>query len=477
MPATLPAQARAVVIGGGVAGCSVAYHLAKLGWKDVVLLERKQLTSGTTWHAAGLLSQSRPSPVLQKLTTYSVDLYERLEAETGQSTGIKRSGSLFAAITDERAEEVRRLAASVRNNGLEGEIVSPSEARKIYPLLNVDDVKLGYFIPRDGQADPANVALAMAKGARMLGVKIFENVKVTGITQANGRATGVTTADGPIKTDVVVNCAGLWAREVGLMAGAAVPLQACEHFYIVTEPIAGLDRSLPVLRVQEECAYYKEDAGKILLGCFEPKAKPWGIDGVPDDHGFTTLPEDFDHFQPILEMAMQRMPALQTAGIKLFFNGPESFTQDDRFHIGEAPELRGFYVLAGFNSVGIVTAGGAGKALAEWIEGGHPPVRSHGHGCPAQSAVPEHQALSGRAGEGDAGAALRPPLAVPAVRQRPRRAAIAAARAHGEAGRLLRRGGRLGAAELVPAGGGAGARRKGRVQIFLGPSELVRARA
>ena len=373
MSAPVPSQARAVIIGGGVAGCSVAYHLAKLGWKDVVLLERKQLTSGTTWHAAGLLSQSRPSPALQRITMYSTDLYERIEAETGVATGLKRSGSLFAALSDARAEEVRRLAAAVRNNGLEGEVVSPSEAKQLYPLLNVDDVKLGYFIPRDGQADPANVALAMAKGARMQGVKIIENVKVTGITKAGGRVTGVVTEGGAIKSDVVVNCAGLWARDVGLMADVAVPLQACEHFYIVTEPIAGLDRGLPVLRVQEECAYYKEDAGKILLGCFEPKAKPWGITGVPDDHSFTTLPEDFDHFAPIMEMAMNRLPALQTAGIKLFFNGPESFTQDDRFHIGEAPELRGFYVLAGFNSVGIVSAGGAGQALAEWIEGGEPP--------------------------------------------------------------------------------------------------------
>ena len=381
-PTPVPSSARAVIIGGGVSGCSVAYHLAKLGWKDVVLLERKQLTSGTTWHAAGLLSQSRPSPALQRITMYSTDLYERIEAETGVATGIKRSGSLFAAITDERAEEVRRLAAAVRNNGLEGEVVSPAEAKTLYPLLNVDDVKLGYFIPRDGQADPANVALAMAKGARMRGVKIIENVQVTGITKANGRVTGVHVRSDPtlkgsdptfIATDVVINCAGLWAREVGLMADVAVPLQACEHFYIVTEPIAGLDRSLPVLRVQEECAYYKEDAGKILLGCFEPKAKPWGVHGIPDDHGFTTLPEDFEHFSPILEKAMHRMPALQTAGIKLWFNGPESFTHDDRFHIGEAPSLRGFYVLAGFNSVGIVSAGGAGKALAEWIEGGEPP--------------------------------------------------------------------------------------------------------
>jgi 4-methylaminobutanoate oxidase (formaldehyde-forming) len=373
MSVQLPAEARCVIIGGGVAGCSVAYHLTKLGWKDVVLLERKTLTSGTTWHAAGLIGQGRASPSMQKITKYSADLYATIEEETGLSTGFKRCGSLLVAISDERAEEVRRLATSVRMNGLDCAVLSPEETRKLYPLLAGDDIRLGFHIPSDGQADPANVALSMAKGARQRGAKVFENVKVTGVTTANGRVTGVTTDQGTIRSDIVVNCAGMWGREVGAMAGVTVPLQACEHFYIVTEPIEGLARDLPVMRVQEECAYYKEDAGKILLGCFEPKAKPWGIDGIPEDFSFGELPEDFEHFQPILEMATKRMPVLETAGIRKFFNGPESFTPDDRWMMGEAPSLRGFWTLAGFNSVGIVSAGGAGMALAQWMQDGEPP--------------------------------------------------------------------------------------------------------
>lgn len=373
MSAKLPRHARAVIIGGGVAGCSVAYHLAKLGWMDVVLLERKQLTSGTTWHAAGLIGQGRASPTMQKITMYSAKLYEDIETETGLSTGFKRCGSLLMAISGERAEEIRRLATSVRMNGLDCHLLTPKESKELYPLLTVDDATIGFHIPSDGQADPANVALAMAKGARLRGAKIFENVTVTGIPVKDGRVTGVTTDQGEITADVVVNCAGMWGRAVGRMAGVNVPLQACEHFYIVTEPIAGLPKSMPVMRVQEECAYYKEDAGKILLGAFEPGAKPWGMDGIPEDSSYLELPEDFEHFQPVLEMAMKRLPVLQTAGIRKFFNGPESFTPDDRWHMGEAPNLRGFYVMCGFNSIGIVSSGGAGMALAEWIDKGEAP--------------------------------------------------------------------------------------------------------
>jgi len=373
MDQQIPAKARCVIIGGGVAGCSLAYHLAKLGWRDVVLLERKQLTCGTTWHAAGLIGQGRTSPTYQKLSMYSADLYEALEAETGVATGMKRNGSLLFAITDERAEEVRRLASSVRMNGLDAHILGPSEARELYPLLRIDDVKVAMHIPRDGQADPANVALALAKGARQQGVEVIEGVAVTAIHRDKGRVTGVSTSSGDIAADYVVNCAGMWGRDVGLMAGVDVPLQACEHYYIVTEPIEGLPRDLPTLRAQDEAAYYKEDAGKLLVGGFELVAKPWALDGIPDDFCFDQLPEDVDHFEPILEMAIKRVPILETAGIHTFFCGPESFTPDDRWLMGEAPGLANFYMLCGYNSIGIISSGGAGKALAEWMDGGEMP--------------------------------------------------------------------------------------------------------
>ena len=373
MSEPLPKKARAVVIGGGVAGCSVAYHLAKLGWTDIVLLERKQLTSGTTWHAAGLIGQGRHSPAMQRIAMASANLYAEIEKETELSTGFRRVGSLLIAISDERAEEVRRLASSVRMNGLEANILSASECKTLYPLLETGDARLGLHIPSDGQADPANVALSMAKGARQRGVRIIEGVKVTGISTARGRVTGVRTERGEISADTVVNCAGLWGREVGLMAGVDIPLQACEHFYIVTEPMEGLAKNLPVMRVQEECAYYKEDAGKLLVGWFEHKAKPWGLDGIPEDFRFGELPEDLEHIGPVLELAMKRLPALQHVGIRKFFNGPESFTPDDRWMMGEAPYLRGFYMMCGFNSIGIVSSGGAGIALAQWIEDSEPP--------------------------------------------------------------------------------------------------------
>ncbi len=369
----LPRHARAVIIGGGVIGCSVAYHLAKLGWTDVVLLERKQLTSGTTWHAAGLISQLRATQNMTRLAKYSQELYGGLEAETGVATGFKRNGSINVALTDERLEELRRGASMARIFGVEIEEISAAECLARYPLLNGDGVKGGVYVPKDGQADPANIALSLAAGARQNGVAIFENTAVTAIHRKEGQVTGVGTAQGDIAAEYVVNCAGMWGRAVGRMAGVNVPLHACEHFYILSEPIPDLPRDLPVLRVPDEHAYYKEDAGKILLGAFEPVAKPWGMDGIPEDFCFDQLPEDIDHFEPILAAAVARFPLLETAGIHTFFNGPESFTPDDRYLLGEAPELRNFYVAAGFNSIGIQSAGGAGQALAQWMDGGEPP--------------------------------------------------------------------------------------------------------
>ena len=370
----IPSKARAVIVGGGVVGCSIAYHLGKLGWKDVVLLERKQLTCGTTWHAAGLIAQLRATQNMTRLAKYSQELYFGLEEETGVATGFKRNGSITVALTDERMEELRRSAAMARAFGVEIDEITPSDIASRYPDLNVDDAVGGVWLPKDGQADPVNITQALARGARNYGVQIVQGVKVTDIHQANGRVTGVMTDQGPIEADYVVNAGGMWAREIGAMAGVAVPLHACEHFYIVTEGIEGLTSNLPVLRVPDECAYYKEDAGKILLGAFEPNSKPWGMNGIPEDFEFDSLPEDFDHFEPILERAVERFPVLATAGIQTFFNGPESFTPDDRYILGEAPELGNFFVAAGFNSVGIQSAGGAGMVLAEWMDTGNAPI-------------------------------------------------------------------------------------------------------
>lgn len=377
----VPKKARVVIIGGGVIGCSVAYHLAHLGWNDVVLLERKQLTSGTTWHAAGLIAQLRATANMTKLAKYSQELYGELEKETDIATGFKRVGSITVALTDERKEEIYRQASMARSFGVDVEEISPSEVLARYPHLNIEGVTGGVYLPKDGQADPSNVALSLAKGARLKGVKILEGVAVTGVSKEAGRVSGVDWAQsstegdetGHIDADYVVNCGGMWGREIGKMAGVHVPLHACEHFYIVTDNMDGLGQ-LPVLRVPDEYAYYKEDAGKILLGAFEPNAKPWPREGkIPSDFCFDELPEDFDHFEPVLEKAINRFPALAEAGIRTFFNGPESFTPDDRYMLGEAPELNNFFVAAGFNSIGIQSAGGAGMALAQWIVDGEPP--------------------------------------------------------------------------------------------------------
>jgi 4-methylaminobutanoate oxidase (formaldehyde-forming) len=374
--AQLPVSAKCVIIGGGVIGCSVAYHLTKLGWTDVVLLERKQLTSGTTWHAAGLIAQLRATANMTKLAKYSQELYGSLEEETGVATGFKRCGSITVALTEERREEIFRQAAMARAFGVEVEEISPAEVLAKYEHLNIDGVTGGVYLPKDGQGDPANIALALAKGARQRGALVAEGVRVSAITRQGRRVTGVDWVSGEqsghIAADMVVNCGGMWGHEIGRMAGANVPLHACEHFYIVTEAIKGLSQ-MPVLRVPDECAYYKEDAGKILLGAFEPNAKPWAMEGIPADFEFDQLPEDFDHFEPILEAAVNRMPMLADAGIHTFFNGPESFTPDDAYHLGLAPELDNFWVAAGFNSIGIQSAGGAGMALAQWMHDGQKP--------------------------------------------------------------------------------------------------------
>jgi 4-methylaminobutanoate oxidase (formaldehyde-forming) len=362
-----------VIVGGGVAGCSIAYHLTKLGITDVVLCERKQLTCGTTWHAAGLVTQLRATRNMTELAKYTGELFTNLEAETGQATGFKKNGALRLAKTEARFEELKRGVSMARNFGLEAEVVTPGEVPERWPGVRVDDLAGAIWMPNDGQVNPADVTQALAKGARMAGASILENTKVLRILIEGGRAVGVALEDREIRARHVVIAGGMWSRDFAATAGVSLPLHAAEHFYIVTEPMQGLRPDLPVLFVSDECAYYKEDAGKLLLGCFEPEAKPWGMDGISEDFCFDSLPEDFDHFEPILAAAVERVPALADAGIQLFFNGPESFTPDNRYLLGETPEVRNLFCACGFNSLGILSSGGVGKSLAEWIRDGYPP--------------------------------------------------------------------------------------------------------
>jgi len=371
---SLKSHVNVLIIGGGVAGCSVAYHLTKRGITDVMLVERKQLTCGTTWHAAGLVGQLRATRNLTELAKYTADLYHSLEAETGQATGFKQNGSVSVAKTQARFEELKRGASMGKNFGLEVNVLTPEDIKERWPLLSLKDVVGGIFLPKDGQTNPIDTTQALAKGAKMRGAMIHENTKVLKIIVEHGKAIGAETDQGTVHADVVVLCGGMWSHKLAADVGVAVPLHAAEHFYIVTEPVPGMPSNTPVLRVPDECAYYKEDAGKILMGCFEPIAKPWGMNGIPEDFCFDSLPEDYDHFEPILNAAIERVPAMADAGIALFFNGPESFTPDDRYYLGETPEVKNLFLATGFNSVGIAGSGGAGKVLAEWIEKRHPPM-------------------------------------------------------------------------------------------------------
>ena len=374
----LPSNARVVIVGGGIVGVSVAYHLAQRGVTDVVLLERKQLTCGTTWHAAGLVGQLRATHNLTRLAQYTTNLFATLEAETGQATGFQQRGSVAVATNHERLEELVRGASMARCFGLPVDIITPGDVKEMLPLVNVDDVVGAVHLPGDGVTNPIDTTQALAKGARAKGVRIVENVLVDRIVVEDGWAVGVEyTHDGQtgtIRADAVVNAAGMWARELGDAAGVTVPLHAAEHFYIVTEGVEGISPSMPVLRDQDGCGYFKEDAGKLLVGWFEPVAKPWGMRGIPHEFCFDSLPEDYEHIAPLVEAATKRMPLLAETGIRLFFNGPEAFTPDDRYLLGETPEVAGLYLACGFNSIGIQSSGGAGKVLADWIIDGHPPM-------------------------------------------------------------------------------------------------------
>ena len=390
----LPRQARCVIIGGGIIGCSTAYHLARLGWKDVVLVERHKLTSGSTWHAAGLVGQLRTSANITQLLKYSVELYDRLEAETGQATGWKRNGGLRLACNAERMIEIKRQATTAHSFGLEMHLLTPKEALDLWPIMDISDLVGAAFLPTDGQANPADIAQALAKGARAAGVAHHRGLRghghhdEAGPGHRRGRPPRAT-----IDCEVVVNCAGQWAREIGLLAGVSVPLQSVQHQYLVTEPIAGVPRDLPTLRDPDRLIYFKEEVGGLVMGGYEPNPIPWALTGIPEGFHFALLDSDQDHFEPLMTEALARVPALETAGIKRFINGPESFTPDGNFILGEAPELRQFYVGAGFNAFGIASAGGAGRALAEWIAGGEAADGSLAGGHPALRPAPPRPAL------------------------------------------------------------------------------------
>jgi 4-methylaminobutanoate oxidase (formaldehyde-forming) len=376
MSIELPQKASAVIIGGGVIGSSVAYHLAKLGWTDVVLLERNQFSCGTTWHAAGLVGTMRANESQARLCEYSMAVLTELEAETGQSTGFKQVGSLSIAHSKARFEELKRVAAMNNAFGVTRvDIVTPEEIKALYPYLETVDLLGGSWVAQDGTASPVDVTQGFVKGARQRGAQCIEGVAVTGITQANGKVTGVETEQGPIEADFVVNCGGLWGREIGRLAGVNVPLHACEHYYALTEKLDDLPSNLPVMRDHDRSAYYREDAGSLLVGAFEPNSIAWGQQGIPRDFAFEELEGHMDEqFMPVLEHAMERVPMLQNVGWRKFFCGPESFTPDDQFHMGESPELGNFYVACGLNSVGIQTSGGLGRALADWMNKGYAPM-------------------------------------------------------------------------------------------------------
>ncbi len=371
----LPDRARAVVIGGGIIGTSVAYHLALLGMKDVLLIERDRLTSGTTWHAAGLMATfGSTSQTSTELRQYTRDLYARLEAETGLATGLKQCGLIELAIEPGRLEEYRRVSAFNRHLGVEVHEISPREVAELWPLAKTDDVLAGFYIPADGRVNPVDVTMSLAKGARMRGVTIVEGVPVTGFLRERGTVTGVRTAEGDVEAEYVVNCAGMWARQLGELAGVSIPLQAAEHYYLLTEPIAEVDSSWPVLEDPASYGYYREEGGGLMLGLFEPVCAPWKVEGIPPNFSFGELPPDWDRMGPYLEKTMARVPVTEQIGIRKFFCGPESFTPDLSPCVGEAPEVKNYFVAAGLNSIGILTGGGIGRTVAQWITDGSPDV-------------------------------------------------------------------------------------------------------
>ena len=467
----LPSRAQVVVIGGGVVGCSVAYHLTKLGVTDVVLLEQGTLSCGTTWHAAGLVGPLRASESGTRLVQYSADLYDALEAETGFATGYRNVGGVVVARTPDRLAQLRRTAANAVAYDLDCELLTPAGAQDLWPLMAVDDLLGAIWLPGDGRVNPADLTQSLARGAQQGGATILERVRVTGFEIEDGpsgrRVTGARTDAGDLECEVVVNCAGQWAKAIGDLAGVTVPLHSAEHFYVVTEPVAGVHPDLPIMRDPDGWTYFKEETGGLVVGAFEPDAKPWrSPSDLPHPFEFQLLEEDWEHFAPVMEEAIVRIPALAETGVRKLYNGPESFTPDNQFLLGQAPGLRGFFVGAGFNSVGIASAGGAGRALAEWVVEGEP--TSDLVAVDVRRFAPFHgdEAWLRVSGGRGAGRPLRHPVAAAGARERPAAAAFAPARAPRHAGRRVRLADGVGAA--------AGLRLARLRRLLLGETRLVR---
>ena len=374
MEVALPDRARVVIVGGGVVGCSVAYHLATRGWTDVVLLERNQLTSGTTWHAAGLITTARPTSGMRQVVKRSIEVFQTLEADTGLSTGWEPTGTLHLATNADRWEEVRRQASVSKHDEIAIDILDVEHTLEMYPLLSAEGLVGSLFYPDDGRGNATDTTMSLARGARQRGVQIFENTPVVGIRHDGRRVSGVDTPGGTIEAEYVVNCGGMWGRELAALAGVQIPLQALAHYYVVTEAIPGLARGLPTIKSSDDWLYVKNEGDGLMVGFFEPGSYPWQSRGIPDDTAFVQLPDDWDHLGPFYEIAMKRIPALATAGIRLFFGGPESFTPDGVYHFGEAPDLQNFFIAAGFNSTGFLTGPGIGSVLADWLVDGRPSI-------------------------------------------------------------------------------------------------------
>ena len=471
MAKNLPQHAEVVVIGAGIVGCSVAYHLAKMGWKDVVVLERSAIVSGTTAHSAGLVTQLRHTRALTDISRYGVQLYQELKDETGLDTGFRQTGSISVARTQGRMDELRRMISMAKSFGVEMNEIGLDEAKELWSLMSIEGLVGAVHLPYDGETVPDSTANALATGATRCGAQIIENTPVNNILTSGGAVSGVATAQGDITCEVVVNCAGMWAREIGLLCGVSIPLHAADHAYFVTEPVPGASEDMPSLRDPDGYIYvrrYPFEGGGILIGGFEPEGVPWGMDGIPDDFSLHMLNRDWSHYDILMENAMDRVPAIADAGVRIKLVGPESFTPDTRYIMGEAPELRNFFVAAGFNSSGVASAAGGGQGYGGMDHGGGNDRGPLGGGHRSLPELGKQSRLPAGPNRGGPGSALRHALASQAAGIGPKRTTISSARTTRFAGRVLWGSCRMGAAQLVRPRGS-----RPRLRVLLGATELV----